>query len=399
MNLSLSKTDDLAERVRALAADLASQFPGPAGGRQPVHTVFVPADRFSPATPAEWGERALRLLNKHTPGDGSFGTAFTLDPSLAGTIRSRVAAKLAREPIEDLRIDFADAYGTRGDDEEDAHVAQAVESVAAAYNAQQLPHFWGVRVKSFSGGGHERAMRTLDGFLTSLRDRLGRLPGGFTITLPDVMAAEQVGVFTEYLDRLEAALGLPGGVLHFEIQIERPEAVADHRGGLGVRRILTSGQGRIGTVHFGAASYTAALGLPHEEQRLDHPACDFARHILQTSVAGRGIRLSDGPSHLVPRDEGSDEITACWQAHATGVRHSLAHGFYQSWDLHPAHLTARYAALFDFHLTGVETTIGKVKAAPVPDPHLVERLQRGVACGALDASALPGQGHESGPGS
>ncbi|GAA0954437.1 DUF6986 family protein [Actinocorallia libanotica] len=388
MNLSLSKTDDLAERANALAADLASQFPGPSGGRQPVHTVFVPADRFSQSTAADWGERALRLLNKHTPGDGSFGTTFDLDPALAGTIRSRVAAKLAREPIEDLRIDFAGGYAARDDAEEDDHVAQAVEAVAASYGAQQLPHFWGVRVRSFSGGGHERAMRTLDGFLTSLRDRLGRLPGGFTITLPDVMAAEQVAVFTEYLDRLEAALGLPGGVLHFEIQVDLPEALADHRGGLGVRRMLTAGQGRIGTVHFGAASYTAALGLPHEQQRLDHPVCDFARHILQTSVSGRGIRLADGPSHLVPRDEGSDEIAACWQAHAAGVRHSLAHGFYQSWDLHPAHLTARYAALFDFHLTGVEATVGKVKAAPTAPPHLLERLRRGVACGALDESVL-----------
>ena len=388
MNLSLSKTDDLAERVRALAAEITSQFPGPGGGRQPVHTVFVPADQFSRTTAADWGDRALRLLNKHTPGDGSFGTTFMLDPSLAGTIRSRVAAKLTREPIEDLRIDFAGAYGTRSDDEEDAHVAQVVEAVATSYNAQQLPHFWGVRVKSFSGGGHERAMRTLDGFLTALRDRLGRLPGGFTITLPDVMAAEQVTVFTEFLDRLEAALGLPGGVLHFEVQIDLPEALADHRGGLGIRRILLAGQGRIGTVHFGAASYTAALGLPHEQQRLDHPACDFARHVLQTSAAGRGVRLSDGPSHLIPRDEGSDEITACWQAHATAVRHSLAHGFYQGWDLHPAHLTARYAALFDFHLTGVEVTIGKVRASSTPPPQLVERLQRAVACGALDESVL-----------
>lgn len=388
MNLSLSKTDDLAERARALAADLAGRFPGSSGGRQPVHTVFVPADQFSRTTPADWGERALRLLNKHTPGDGSFGTTFALDPSVAGAVRSRVAAKLAREPIEDLRVDFAGGYGARGDDEEDAHVAQVVEAVATSYNSQQLPHFWGVRVKPFSEGGHERAMRTLDGFLTSLRDRLGRLPGGFTITLPEVLAAEQVALFTEFLDRLEAALGLPGGVLHFEIQIDLPEALADHRGGLGIRRMLSSGQGRIGTVHLNAASYTAALGLPHEEQRLDHPACDFARGILQTSVSGRGVRLCDGPSHAVPRDEGGDEIAACWQAHAAGVRHSLAHGLYQSWDLHPAHLTARYAALFDFHLTGVEATVGKVKAAPVPPPQLVERLRRGVACGALDESVL-----------
>ncbi|GAB2818482.1 aldolase/citrate lyase family protein [Actinocorallia aurea] len=388
MNLSVSKTDDLAERVRALAG--ASAGRPAAEGRQPVHTVFVPADRFSRTTTADWGAQALRLLNKHTPGDGSFGASFMLDPTLAGQIRARVAAKLSREPIEDLRVDFASSYGDRPDAEEDEHVEQVVEAVATSYNAQQLPHFWGVRVKSFSGGGHVRAMRTLDGFLTSLRDRLGRLPGGFTITLPGVTAAEQVAVFTDFLDRLEAALGLPNGTLRFEVQIDAPEGIADQRGGLGVRRVLVSGQGRIQTVHFGGLDYAAALGLPEEQRRLDHPVCDFARHVLQTTTAGWGVRLSDGPPHLTPRDDTADEVVPAWQAHATEVRHSLAHGFYQGWDTDPAHLPARYAALFDFHLSGVEAAIGRLNAAPEKSPALLDRLQRGVACGALDPEILQG---------
>ncbi|MCD0450883.1 aldolase [Actinocorallia sp. API 0066] len=391
MNLSVSKTDDLAERVRALTAENAGR-PGPASaeGRQPVHTVFVPADRFSRTTTADWGAQALRLLNKHTPGDGSFGASFELDPTLAGQIRSRVAAKLAREPIEDLRIDFADGYGERSDTEEDGHVEQVVEAVATSYNAQQLPHFWGVRVKSFSGGGHVRAMRTLDGFLTSLRDRLGRLPGGFTITLPGVTGAEQVTVFADFLDRLEGALGLPNATLRCEIQIDAPEGLADHRGGLGVRRILLAGQGRIQTVHFGGLTYAAALGLPEEEQRLTHPVCDFARHVLQTTTAGWGVRLSDGPPHLVPRDDSADEVVPAWQAHANEVRHALAHGFYQGWDTDPAHLPARYAAVFDFHLSGVEAAIGRLRATPNPPRALLDRLNRGVACGALDPEVLKG---------
>ncbi|POM24038.1 hypothetical protein BTM25_26650 [Actinomadura rubteroloni] len=402
MNLSFSAIEDLSARIESVRAEHAARFPGPAAGRQPVHTVYVPADRFSRSTPAEFGAEALRLLNTHTPGDGSFGGAFGLDPELAGTVRQRVAAKLASEPVEDVRIDFEDGYGTRPDAEEDGHVAQVVEAVATAYEAKTLPHYWGLRVKSFSDGGHERAMRTLDVFLTALRDRLGRLPGGFTITFPKIISAEQVALFTEYLDGLEEALGLPSGILRFEVQIETPGSVIDADGRSALRAIADAGQGRITAAHFGVFDYTAALGLPPQEQRLDHPACDFARHLMQVTLAGTGIRLSDGSSNVVPRNDGPDEVNQTWAVHAAHVRHSLTHGFYQGWDLHPAHLPSRYAAVYAFHLDGVDSVIGRVRAwheqaasgsgvldEPATIRALTGRLRRAVDCGALDESVLP----------
>ncbi|HEX2312700.1 MAG TPA: aldolase [Thermomonospora sp.] len=403
MNLSVSSIDDLAARVTAASAEhgrRASAAPG--GGRQPVHTVYVSADRFSRTTPADFGAEALRLFNNHTPGAGSFGTAFGLDPDLAATVRERVAAKLATEPIEDLRIDFEDGYGVRPDAEEDAHVAQVVEAVAAAYQVKGLPHFWGLRVKSFTDGGHERAMRTLDGFLTALRDRLGRLPGGFVITFPKVVGPEHVAIFAEYLDRLEDALGLPNGILRFEIQVETAEAIIASDGRLGLPAIAEAGAGRVTAAHFGVFDYTAALGLPPDEQRLDHPACDFARHVMQVSLAGTGIRLSDGSTNVVPRNDGPDEVSRTWAAHSANVRHSLRHGFYQGWDLHPAHLPSRYATVYAFHLAGVDDAIGRVRAwreqvagkggvldEPATIKALTDRLRRAVDCGALDESVLP----------
>ena len=42
-----------------------------------------------------------------------------------------------------------------------------------------------------------------------------------------------------------------------------------------------------------------------------------------------------------------------WRLHADDVRHSLAGGFYQGWDLHPAQLVSRYAAVFEFFLAGL----------------------------------------------
>jgi citrate lyase beta subunit len=395
VNLSVSEIDDLSARVVAASGKHAELFPGPATGRQPVHTVYVPADRFSPSTPSDFGAEALRLFNTHTPGAGSFGSAFGLDPGIAGQVRERVAAKLATDPIEDLRIDA----------EEDAHVDQVVEAVAAAYQAtpRALPYFWGIRVKSFADGGHERSMRTLDGFLTSLRERLGKLPGGFTITFPKVVMAEHVAVFADYLDRLETAHGLPQGILKFEVQVETTESIIDYDGGFGLRGIVTAARGRMSAAHFGVFDYTAAIGLPPEQQRLDHPACDFARNIMQVALAGTGVRLSDGSTNVVPRNDGSDEINRTWLAHAAHVRHSLANGFYQGWDLHPAHLPSRYAVVYGFHLDGVDQIIGRVKAwheqsagrdngvmdEPATITALSARLQRAVDCGALDAGVLP----------
>ncbi|TDD90667.1 aldolase [Actinomadura darangshiensis] len=404
MNLSVPSYDDLSARIAAVRDAHGERFPGGAEGRQPVHTVYVPADRFSRSTPAEFGAEALRLLNTHTPGAGSFGAAFGLDPQLAEAVRERVAAKLAAEPVEDVRIDFEDGYGVRADAEEDAHVEQVVEAVAAAYQVKGLPHYWGLRIKSFADGGHERAMRTLDGFLTALRDRLGRLPGGFTITFPKVVTIEHVRLFAEFLEQLETSLGLPQGILRFELQVETPQALLDDgERRVGLRSLVAEAQGRVTAAHFGVFDYTAALGLPPHEQRLDHPACDFARHLMQLSLAGTGVRLSDGSTNVIPRNDGPDEVNAAWAVHAGHVRHSLRHGFYQGWDLHPAHLPSRYAAVYAFHLSGVDDVIGRVQAwheqaagdasgvldEPATIKALTARLRRAVDCGALDESAVP----------
>jgi hypothetical protein len=40
--------------------------------------------------------------------------------------------------------------------------------------------------------------------------------------------------------------------------------------------------------------------------------------------------------------------------HFDDVRHSLEGGFYQGWDLHPAQLVTRYAALYSFFLEGID---------------------------------------------
>jgi citrate lyase beta subunit len=412
VNLSVPSIDDLSARARAIAAEHAGHYPGIRDtanlARQPVHTVYVPADRFAATTAADFGAEALRLLNAHAPAPAVFGELFGFTPEFAYRVRQRVAAKLAREPVEDLRIDFEDGYGVRPGDEEDAHVAQAVAAVAAAYEVRGLPHYWGLRVKSFADGGHERAMRTLDAFLTGLRDTLGRLPSGFVVTFPKVVMAEHVAVFADFCARLEGALGMPAGRLRFEIQVETTESIINQRGESALPAIVAAAAGRLVAAHFGVYDYTAACGLLPDEQRLDHPACDFARHVMQVSLAGTGVRLADGSTNVVPATDEPPEVHRAWTAHTAMVRHSLRHGFYQGWDLHPCHLPSRYAAVYGSYLDGVDETIARVQAwhersadkeagdgapgvldEPATIAAMEARLRRAVDCGALDESALP----------
>ena len=108
---------DLDRRLAASDAARAARYPGEPAGRQPVHTVYVPADRVTPDLVDVWGADALAAMDAHPfPFDGA----------------ERVRAKLRREPIEDLRIDLEDGYGVRDDAQEDAAVKAAAATTSAS---------------------------------------------------------------------------------------------------------------------------------------------------------------------------------------------------------------------------------------------------------------------------
>ncbi|TDD11355.1 aldolase [Nonomuraea deserti] len=331
-----------------------ARYPAGEPGWQPVHTVYVPADRFTAGTVSAWGDQASSLVKAHLAGPGELAEVFGVPGGLAPAVHERVVRKLASEPVEDVRVDFEDGYGVRPGEVEDGHVEQAAEAVAALHAAGALPRRWGLRVKSFADGDPERSVRTLDGFVTGVVSRAGELPGGFVVTFPKVLMEAYLGQFAGVLARLESGLGTR---LRFEMQVEAPQTLHFLRGDL-----PGSLEGRLAAAHFGVFDYTAAIGLPPHEQRLDHPACDHARHVMQTAFAGTGVELSDGSLAASPASGRKGDVHALWRRHAELVRHSLRHGYYQGWDMHPSHLVSRFAAVYAFHLARYDSYRERVSA-------------------------------------
>ena len=65
-------------RLSEVDAVRAARYPGDAGGRQPVHTCYVPADRVTGDVAAEWGAAALAALDEHAPRPGDFAEVLGL---------------------------------------------------------------------------------------------------------------------------------------------------------------------------------------------------------------------------------------------------------------------------------------------------------------------------------
>ncbi|HEX2203338.1 MAG TPA: hypothetical protein VHG91_08570 [Longimicrobium sp.] len=394
---------DQASRLRKANFGHARQFPGDGSARQPVHTVYGGAHLFRADTARKLGTLALKAMEEHAPDAAALAEAVGIgDAALAGKVHARVAEKLRAEAVEDFRVDFEDGYGYRAGEEEDGHAVAAAREMAAGLAAGTLPPFVGIRVKPLTEEHAERAVRTLDLFLTTLLDAGGgALPRGFVVTLPKVTSGEQVDFLGDVLQSLEPRLGLPVGSLPVELMVETPQAVVGPDGRWGLPGLVRAGEGRVTGAHFGAYDYTAALGIAAAHQSLRHPACDFARAAMQASLAGTGVRLSDGATTLLPvaphragegaalsdaqAAENRAAVHRAWRLHYEDVRHALAGGFYQGWDLHPAQLVSRYAAVFAFFLEGVDETAARLR-------NFVERAAQATRVGSVFDDAATGQG-------
>ena len=194
--------------------------------------------------------------------------------------------------------------------------------------------------------------------------------------------------------------------------VETTQTIFDPAGRSILPRLHRAAAGRMRGAHFGTYDYTANCDITAAHQKMRHPACDFAKHMMKVAFAGTGVMLSDGATNIMPvaphkgqnltEDQKRDNkaaVYAAWRLHADDVRHSLVNGFYQGWDLHPAQLVPRYGAVYAFFLDGLApaserlknfvdkaaqaTLVGDVFDDAATGQGLLNYFLRGIACGAV----------------
>jgi citrate lyase beta subunit len=373
------------DALHTVNVHVARQYPGDGAARQPVHTVYGGAHLFKSDVAKKLGTAALKALHEHAPDAATLAGALHLDRALADRLYPRVVDKLTREPVEDFRIDFEDGFGSRPDLEEDGHAQLAATEVASGLSDGTLPPSIGIRIKTLNEETKRRGLRTFDLFLTRLLDRTdGTLPPHFVITLPKITSAEQVTAMASACDAFEYWRQLPAGTLKFELMVETTQSIIAPDGTAALPRLIAAGRGRIVAAHFGTYDYTASCGITAAHQHMLHPSCDFAKDVMQVTLAGTGLWLSDGATNVMP--VGSREsVHAAWRLHAGHVRHSLVTGFYQGWDLHPAQLPSRYAAVYAFFLEGLDAASERLK-------NFVQKAAQATLVGDVFDDAATGQG-------
>jgi len=425
---------DISTRLGLAHKAFRNRYPGPPDGRQPVHVVYGGAHLFRAGTARKLGELALRSLAEYGPDFATFARAIGLkgaellpdsanaaaslskaiesdskaakrenEPAwFAHTVYRRVQEKLRREPVEDLRVDFEDGYGNRSDQEEDGHAVAAAKEMSAGMTAGELPAFIGIRTKPLNEELRDRSIRTIDIFLTELAGKTGgRVPNNFCITLPKVTLPDEVAALADVCSQLEPMLDLEPGALRIELMIETPQAIFNERGGVNLLPLVSAARGRCVAVHFGPYDYTASCNIAAVYQPMTHPASDFARSTMQVALAGTGIRLADGPTNIMPipphkatdenplavrqTEENRAAVHYAWKLHFENIRRSLTNGYYQGWDLHPAQLPVRYAAVYSFFLENLDSTAQRLR-------NFVEKAAQATRVGQVFDDAAMAQG-------
>jgi len=433
-SLSAESLQSITAKLQQANTDFAARYPGESGQRQPVHTVYGGAHLFKSDTAVRLGAMARQALAEYAPDFITLAKAIGLpdaenlpesEPEIAEltarlkdsadavksenraawfawTVYARVQEKLNREPVEDFRIDFEDGYGNRPDAEEDGHVVAAAAEVAKGIADGTLSSFIGIRIKPFTEELRARSMRTLDLFVTTLVEKCGgKLPANFFVTLPKVVMPEQVTALADIFDLMEPQLGLAAGALKMEMMIETTQSIINHRGEMNLPRLLEAARGRCTAAHFGTYDYTASCSITAAHQHMLHPACDFARSAMQVAFAGTGIWLSDGATNIMPiapHRAGKDgalspeqvaanraTVHQAWRLHYDHIQHSLTNAFYQGWDLHPAQLPTRYAAVYSFFLESLDAASERLR-------NFVEKAAQATLVGDVFDDAATGQG-------
>ncbi len=401
--LSAELLAPLRARLDAANHAFAKAYPGESERRQPVHTVYGGANLFKADLAKKMAGLALRHMAENAPDVESFASAFGLgDRDLAAKVFVRVKQKLDHEAVEDFRIDFEDGYGNRPDAEEDGQAAVAAGEVAKGMAAGTLPPFIGIRIKPLTEELATRALRTLDIFLSTLAPLTGgKTPDNFVVTLPKVTHPAQVEALVEAFEVFERELGYAPGSLQVELMLETTQSIIDVEGKVAISALVRAGKGRVRGCHFGTYDYTASCSITAAYQKIDHPACDFATHVMQVALGGTGIWMSDGATTIMPvpvhrakpgetlsdaqQAENKRAVHRAWKLAFDNDMHALERGIYQGWDLHPGQLVARYAAVYAFFLQSLDAAANRLQ-------HFVKAAAQATLVGDTFDDAATGQG-------
>jgi OHCU decarboxylase len=395
-------SDEVYGELDRLLADadetLTTGWPGDPATRQPVQTLYLPADH--PLVGADVVDRVGASALEAVEGEdaASMARITGLDADVVAAAWPRVLAKLGDQPVEDLRLDLEDGYGHRPDEDEDWD-ATRVGEVLAEVGGGSAPLVRGVRCKSLEAPTRRRGVRSLDLVVATFG---ATLPPGFVVTLPKVTSVEQVTAMLLLCERLEQAHGLAERSLHFEVQVETPQSVLGPDGAATVARIVHAADGRCTGLHYGTYDYSASLGVAPHHQAMDHPVADHAKDVLQVAAAQTGVRVSDGSTNVLPVGD-REHVEAAWALHTRLVGRSLRRGIYQGWDLHPAQLPTRYLATFAFYRAGLDQAVirlhdyldrraGGVLDEPATAYALAGFVARALDCGAVDATEVADAG-------
>ncbi len=192
--------------------------------------------------------------------------------------------------------------------------------------------------------------------------------------MPKISRAAEIEVLDELLTVFEKQNNIESGAVKIEIMIETPRAIVGENGAIALQSLVKAAKGRCASAHFGAFDYTASFGISGAYQHLRHDACNFARQMMHIALSPLNVRLSDSVTTEMPilihkgknltekqSAENKRAVQNAWRTHFNNVTSSLINGFYQSWDLHPAQLPARYAAVYAFFLESKDAQSRRLK--------------------------------------
>jgi citrate lyase beta subunit len=429
MNSLVSEAKPAFVALTAANRTFNEKYPGPSADRQPVHTVYGGAQLFRAETTSRLGQLALESMKAYgrDPVEFALGIGFIQnakaleagatalardyqsDPArlrhenpqgwLACAVYERVTQKLAREAVEDFRIDFEDGFGARSDAEEDATAQNAARETARALALGILPPFVGIRIKSFSEEWAVRGARTLEIFTAELLAASnGQLPDNFIVTLPKVTIPEQPRALVRLFELLEQKHRLPAGRLKIELMVELTQALIGPDGRCPLPDLIAACEGRCFGAHLGTYDFTASCNLTAAYQTMRHPLCDLAKGMMVLALGGTGLFLSDGATNVMPTgpnkgsalspveiEQNRAVVHGAWRVAHDNIRHSLEGGFYQGWDLHPAQLPVRYATTYAFFLEGFTQAAERLS-------NFIEKAAQATLVGDVFDDAATGQG-------